>query len=118
MGLHNSKAVIVATLAMNLKSALKRLSALLNNLIWEQCRRVEDGWFWKLVLQPAFTKLAKRSRLSSSEIKLVCLLRAVKACSSFSPQLEAGVKSLFLKYSVQVGTDRKRHISKITVQTS
>ena len=65
------------------KGALKRLFALLNILIWEQVRRVEDGWFWKLVLQPAFTrvaKLAKRSRLSSSEINLVCLLLGESCC--------------------------------------
>ena len=65
------------------RGALKRLSALLNFLIWEQGRRVEDGWFWKLVLQPAFTrvaKLTKRGRLSSSEINLFCLLSGESCC--------------------------------------
>jgi len=124
LGLHNSKAVIVATLAMNLKTALKRLTALLNTLIWKQGRKVDDGWLWKLVLQPAFTrvaKLVKRSRLSSSETNLVCLLSlraAMKACPSFSPQLRAGVQSMLVKCRSKVGGDRDRDISKIVVQTN
>ena len=124
LGLHNSKAVIVATLAMNLKTALKRLTALLNTLIWKQGRKVDDGWLWKLVLQPAFTrvaKLVKRSRLSSSETNLVCLLSlraAMKACPSFSPQLRAGVQSMLVKCRSKVGGDRNRDISKIVVQTN
>ena len=57
LGEHNSEATVVATLAANLELALKRLTALLDSLIWKQGRRVEDGWLWNLVLHPAFVKV-------------------------------------------------------------
>ena len=88
LGEHNAMGTVAATLASNLEMALKRLTALLDSLIWKQGRRVEDGWLWNLVLHPAFimmTKLMKRSRLGNKEVNLVCLLSlraALKACQS------------------------------------
>jgi len=119
LGEHNSMDTVVATLASNLEMALKRLTALLESLIWKQGRRVEDGWLWKLVLHPAFiqvSKLMKKSRLASQEVNLVCLLSlksALKACPSFSPQLRAGVKGMLIKCRANLDVTQIRAISKI-----
>ena len=121
LGEHNSMDTVAATLASNLKMALKRLTALLDNLIWKQGRRVEDGWLWNLVLHPAFimvTKLMKRSRLGSKEVNLVCLLSlraALKACPSFSPQVRAGTKTMLDKCRANLDVARIRAISKIVM---
>jgi len=121
LGEHNSMDTVAATLASNLKMALKRLTALLDNLIWKQGRRVEDGWLWNLVLHPAFimvTKLMKRSRLGSKEVNLVCLLSlraALKACPSFSPQVRAGTKAMLDKCRANLDVARIRAISKIVM---
>ena len=119
LGEHNSMDTVAATLAANLEMALKRLTALLDSLIWKQGRRVEDGWLWNLVLHPAFimvTKLMRRSRLGGKEVNLVCLLSlraALKACPSFSPQMRAGVKTMLDKCRASLDVAKMRTISKI-----
>ena len=122
LGPHNSMATVAATLASNLEMALKRLTALLDSLIWKQGRRVEDGWLWNLVLYPGFVKVAKlmkRSRLPSHEVNLVCLLSlkaALKACPSFSPQIRAGVKAMLVRCKAKIDVTRMRAISDVVTR--
>ena len=122
LGPHNSMATVAATLASTLEMALKRLTALLDSLIWKQGRRVEDGWLWNLVLYPGFVKVAKRmkrSRLPSHEVNLICLLSlkaALKACPFFSPQIRAGVKAMLVRCKAKLDVARMRAISEIVTR--
>ena len=122
LGPHNSMATVAATLASTLEMALKRLTALLDSLIWKQGRRVEDGWLWNLVLYPGFVKVAKlmkRSRLPSHDVNLVCLLSlkaALKACPSFSPQIRAGVKAMLVRCKAKIDVTRMRAISDVVTR--
>jgi len=122
LGRHNPPATVLATLAANLAVALRRLTALLDLLIWAQGRRVEEGWLWRQVLMPAFLKVQgtmRRTGLPRTDVRLLCLLSlraAVAACPTYSPQLRKGVANSVNRARARVALTTDRTITTLVQQ--
>ena len=49
-GPYNSKKRLLTTLAANISLALRRLTTMLDTLVWSQARTVSHRWLWRLLL--------------------------------------------------------------------
>ena len=119
LGHPNTRATVLATLALNLATALGRLLALLNSYIWAQGRRVEEGWLWRQVLMPAQAKVAglmRRTGVPLQEVRLVsllCLSSALAGCPRVSRQLRKGVENSLGRARRRAGEDRARQLARL-----
>ena len=49
-GPYNSKKRLLTILAANISLALRRLTTMLDTLVWSRSRTVKHSWLWKLLL--------------------------------------------------------------------
>ena len=49
-GPYNSKKRLLTTLAANISLALRRLTTMLDTLVWSRARTVKPSWLWRLLL--------------------------------------------------------------------
>ena len=109
-------------LVSNLSIALRRLTALLTNLVWLQGRKVEEGWLWAQVLLPGFRHISgclKKSRLISSEVRLISLLvlrEEMAYCPQYSRQSRARIRNSLRRSRVRVGQERYRALAKVVLE--
>ena len=49
-GPYNGKRRLLTTLAANISLALRRLTTMLDTLVWSRARTVKHSWLWRLLL--------------------------------------------------------------------
>ena len=50
-GPYNSKKRLLKTVAANVSLALRRLTCMLDTLVWSRGRKVKGSWLWKVILK-------------------------------------------------------------------
>ena len=81
-GQYNSKARQLATLAGNVSLALRRLTAMLDMLVWSRGRAVQEKWLWQILMGGfrRFKGSCRRTSINLAEVEwiaLYCLRQAV-----------------------------------------
>ena len=107
-GSYNSRKRLITTLAANISLALRRLTCMLDTLVWSRGRRPGDLWLWRLLLAGLrkFRPVAVKAGLSEATVEwtgLSCLHLELRRASQYSARLRNNLRAARKRFNISDG---------------
>ena len=115
-GGYNSRVRLLTTLAANVSLALRRLTCMLDCLIWSRKRVAQERWLWETWMTGfrMFKGSSRRAGINPVQVKWValhCLRVELKRSSQYSRKMRLGVKNAIAR--VNLSDDKVSYLAKI-----
>ena len=103
LGGYNSKNTLLTTICCNISIALRRLTCMIDTLIWSRRQKVDDRWLWKVLLcgLRRFRWSCTKSGLNLVSVEyaaLICLKQELRRSSQYSRNIRKSVENTMNKF--------------------
>ena len=112
LGGYNSKNTLLTTICCNISIALRRLTCMIDTLIWSRRQKVDDDWLWKVLIcgLRRFRWTCTKSGLSLSSVDYVafmCLKQELRRSSEYSRKIRQSVENNLNMFQYKIDKTHK-----------